>query len=380
MRSARWPPWWPPPAASEPAPVIATDLAHLQRCFELAELGARSAAPNPMVGCVVVRSGRVIGEGWHERPGLPHAEVLALRDAGDAAGATVYVSLEPCAHHGRTPPCADALVAADVARVVVAADDPDPRTNGAGIARMRAAGIEVDVAEDEIRRRARAQNAAFRTLTIAGRPHVTYKVAASLDGRTATAGGESRWISSPQSRGLVHEMRARSAAVAVGIGTALADDPLLTARDCDPPPERQPLRVVFDHDARLPLSSRLVGDVAQAPVAVICRPATAGAAALAAAGVQVIEASSAAEGLAELGRREISSLLVEGGARLAAGLLAEDVIDRLALFTAPLLLGDGPGIIDGWAAERLDAAVRASRVEARTVGPDTLLVADLHEM
>ena len=360
--------------------MAATDLAHLQRCMELAELGARSAAPNPMVGCVVVRSGRVIGEGWHERPGLPHAEVLALRAAGDAAGATVYVSLEPCAHHGRTPPCADALVEAGVARVVVASDDPDPRTNGAGIARMRAAGIEVDVAEGEIRRRAKAQNAAFRTLVIAGRPHVTYKVAASLDGRTATAGGESRWISSLQSRGLVHEMRARSAAVAVGIGTALADDPLLTARDCDPPAERQPLRVVFDHDARLPLGSRLVRDQAQAPVAVICRPAAAGAAALAAAGVQVIEARSAAEALAELGRREVASLLVEGGARLAGGLLAEDVIDRLALFTAPLLLGDGPGIIEGWAAERLDGAVRAARVEARAVGPDTLLVADLHEM
>ncbi|MDX6546975.1 MAG: diaminohydroxyphosphoribosylaminopyrimidine deaminase [Gaiellales bacterium] len=360
--------------------MTAADLAHLQRCLELAELGARTAAPNPMVGCVVVRSGRVIGEGWHERPGLPHAEVLALRAAGDAAGATVYVSLEPCAHHGRTPPCADALVAAGVARVVVAADDPDPRTNGAGIARMRAAGIEVDVAEGEIRRRARAQNAAFRTLMIAGRPHVTYKVAASLDGRTATAGGESRWISSPESRALVHEMRARSAAVGVGIGTALADDPLLTARDIDPPAARQPLRVVFDHDARLPLGSRLVGDVAQTPVVVICRPAAAGAAGLAAVGVQVIEAGSAAEALAELGRREIASLLVEGGARLAAGLLAEDVIDRLALFTAPLLLGDGPGIIEGWAAGRLDAAVRAGRVEAIPVGPDTLLVADLHEM
>src|SRR6516165_9123233 len=226
------------------------DLLHLERCLELAERGARTAAPNPMVGCVIVLDGEVIAEGWHERPGSPHAERMALDAAVDATGATVYVSLEPCAHHGRTPPCADALVDARVARVVVAAGDPDPRTNGAGIARLQDAGIEAEIATGEIERLARLQNAAFRTLVVLGRPHVTYKAAASLDGRTATAGGESRWISSPESRRLVHEWRARSMAVAVGSGTALADDPSLTARDCDPPAERQPLRVVFDRRGR----------------------------------------------------------------------------------------------------------------------------------
>ncbi len=357
-----------------------SDLRHLSRCLELAERGARSAAPNPMVGCVVVSRAGVLAEGWHEAPGLPHAEQMALAAAGDARGATAYVSLEPCAHHGRTPPCADGLIAAGVARVVVASVDPDPRTNGAGIERLRAAGVVVDLADGEIARRARLQNAAFRTLVIAGRPHVTYKVAASLDGRTATAGGESRWISSVESRRLVHQMRARSAAVAVGIGTALADDPLLTARECDPPCARQPLRLVFDREARLPAAARLLADLDAGPVAVICRPGAAGAAALHALGADVIEAETAADALSELGRRQLSSLLVEGGARLAAGLLAEGLIDRLALFLAPLLLGDGPGILEGWSAERLSDAVSAARVEVRPVAGDTLLVAELREM
>ncbi len=353
------------------------DLLHLERCLELAERGARTAAPNPMVGCVIVLDGEVIAEGWHERPGGPHAERMALEAAVDAAGATVYVSLEPCAHHGRTPPCADALVGARVARVVVAAGDPDPRTNGAGIARLRDAGIEAEIATGEIERRARLQNAAFRTLVLLGRPHVTYKAAASLDGRTATRGGESRWISSPESRRLVHEWRARSMAVAVGSGTALADDPSLTARDCDPPAERQPLRVVFDRRGRLPASSTLVQSARELPVLVVTAPG--GGAGLAEHGVEVLEAASPAEALAELGRRELSSLLVEGGAGLAGTLLADGLVDRLAVFTAPIVLGDGPGLVEGWAAPHLDEAVRAASVTTREVGPDTLLVAELRE-
>jgi len=353
------------------------DLLHLERCLELAERGARTAAPNPMVGCVIVLDGEVIAEGWHERPGSPHAERMALDAAVDATGATVYVSLEPCAHHGRTPPCADALVDARVARVVVAAGDPDPRTNGAGIARLQDAGIEAEIATGEIERLARLQNAAFRTLVVLGRPHVTYKAAASLDGRTATAGGESRWISSPESRRLVHEWRARSMAVAVGSGTALADDPSLTARDCDPPAERQPLRVVFDRRGRLPASSALVQSAREMPVLVVTAPG--GGAVLAEHGVEVLETASPAEALAELGRREVSSLLVEGGAGLAGALLADGLVDRLAVFTAPIVLGGGPGLVDGWAAAHLDQAVRAASVTAREVGPDTLLVAELRE-
>jgi len=357
----------------------ATDRERLHRCIDLAELGARTAAPNPMVGCIVVRDGATLGEGWHERPGLPHAEVNALAAAGDARAATVYVSLEPCAHHGRTPPCADALIEAGVARVVVATPDPDPRTSGRGIERLRAAGIEVEIADGDVARRARLQNAAFRALTLLGRPHVTYKAAISLDGRTATASGESRWISSPAARELVHEWRARSAAVAVGSGTALADDPMLTARELTPPPERQPLRVVFDRRARLPLESALVRSAGEVPLAVVVSPG-ADATGLRAAGAEVIEAEGLADALAELGRRELSSLLVEGGARLAGELLRQGLVDRLALFVAPILLGDGPGLLAGWSADALADAVAASRVTAQPVGPDTLLLAELREM
>jgi diaminohydroxyphosphoribosylaminopyrimidine deaminase / 5-amino-6-(5-phosphoribosylamino)uracil reductase len=354
------------------------DLALLERSLVLAERGARTAAPNPMVGCVLVRDGEVIAEGWHQRPGGPHAEVVALAAAAGAAGATAYVSLEPCAHHGRTPPCADELIAAGVARVVIAAQDPDPRTDGRGIDRLRAAGVTVELASGEIELRARSQNAAFRTLVTAGRPHVTYKAAVSLDGRTATASGQSRWISSPASRRLVHEWRARAAVVAVGIGTALADDPLLTARDVDPPAERQPLRLVFDREARLPLGSALVAGAGQAPLAVVCRPGAVGAGALAAAGVEVIEADGPAAALAELGRRQLSSLLLEGGATLAGALAEAGLIDRLALFVAPMLLGEGPGLLRGWSAGRLDEAIAAASVTTEPVGPDTLLVAELH--
>jgi diaminohydroxyphosphoribosylaminopyrimidine deaminase / 5-amino-6-(5-phosphoribosylamino)uracil reductase len=379
MRTASSRPWWPHRPGSE---VDAADRALLERCLELAERGARTAAPNPMVGCVLARDGVVIAEGWHERPGAPHAEINALRAAGDARGATAYVSLEPCAHHGRTPPCADALIEAGVTRVMVAAGDPDPRTNGQGLNRLSAASVEVEVAprDLDLARRARLQNAAFRTLIRYGRPHVTYKAAVSLDGRTATASGESRWISSPESRRLVHEWRARSAAVAVGVGTAIADDPMLTARDCDPPAERQPVRVVFDRRGRLPLDSSLVTSAADVPLVVVTEPGAPGGDALRRAGADVIAAAEPAAALAELGRRELSSLLVEGGATLAGALLADELIDRLALFVAPIVLGEGgPGIVAGWVAPGLDHARRATLVTDRRVGPDTLLIAELNE-
>ena len=357
----------------------AADRALLERCLELAERGARTAAPNPMVGCVLVRDGAVIGEGWHERPGEPHAEINALQAVGDARGATAYVSLEPCAHHGRTPPCADALIEAGVARVVIAAGDPDPRTDGEGTRRMLAAGVSVEPATGEIERLARLQNAAFRTLIRFGRPHVTYKAAVSLDGRTATASGDSQWISSPKSRQLVHEWRARAAAVGVGVGTVLADDPMLTARDCEPPAERQPVRVVFDGHGRLPLDSALVRTAEEVPLIVVAGRGAAGADGLRAAGADVIEADGPAAALKELGRRELSSLLVEGGATLAGVLLAGGLIDRMALFVAPMVLGDGPGILAGWSAAALDDAPRAGSLRAEQVGPDTLLVAEIHE-
>ena len=239
-------------------------------------------------------------------------------------------------------------------RVVVAATDPDPRTDGRGIARLREAGLEVELAGGDIERRARRQNAAFRTLATLGRPHVTYKAAVSLDGRTATGVGRARAGSRRRdSRRLVHEWRARAGAVAVGAGTALADDPMLTARDCEPPAERQPLRVVFDRRARLPLGSALVRSARELPLAVVVAPG-APSRELAEAGAELIEAERLSDALAELGRRQCSSLLVEGGAGLAGALLGEGLIDRLALFVAPLLLGDGPGLV--------------SRVVGRTAG------------
>jgi len=355
-----------------------TDVRYLERCFELAERGRRTAAPNPVVGALLVRDGRVLGEGWHERPGSDHAEVAALRAAGDARGATVFVSLEPCCHHGRTPPCTEALIDAGVARVVVAAVDPSARVDGKGIAALRTAGVEVDLADEELAGLACRQNAAFRTLALLGRPHVTYKAAASLDGRTATASGESQWISSPTSRALVHEWRARSAAVAVGIGTALRDDPALTARDVEPPAERQPLRVVFDRQARLPLESQLVSSAHAHPVLVVCVAEAPGRGLLEEAGVETF-CGSAHELLQELGRRRLSSLLVEGGATLAAALLEDGLIDRLAVFCAPLVLGEGPGLFAGWAADGLERAPRAEAVRAEPVGPDILLTAELRE-
>lgn len=347
------------------------DRRHLERCLELAELGARTAAPNPMVGCVVVRDGEVVGEGWHVRPGEPHAERNALAVAGErAAGATAYVGLEPCSHHGRTPPCTDALIAAGIARVVVAAGDPDPRVNGSGLARLRAAGIAVDQADGEIERRAHRQNAGFRTLVTLGRPHVTYKVAVSRDGRTAPASGERTWISSTQSRRLVHELRARAGAVAVGIGTVLADDPDLTARDVTPPAERQPIRVVFDRQARLPAGSQLARS-ATPEMPVLDLVAT-DIPAVAPHGVERVIVDSLGSGLTALGQRDVAWLLVEGGATLATALLDAHLIDRMLVFTAPVELGGGPGMFTR-------AVELPLPLESRPVGPDILTEIELRE-
>jgi diaminohydroxyphosphoribosylaminopyrimidine deaminase/5-amino-6-(5-phosphoribosylamino)uracil reductase len=346
------------------------DRGHLARCLELAERGRRTAAPNPVVGAVAVRDGRVIGEGWHERPGGPHAEVAALRDAGDAAGATVYVSLEPCSHHGRTPPCAEALIAARVGRVVTAMIDPTEKVGGAGVARLREAGIPVDVAGGAEERRARRANGGWLTLALRGRPHVTYKAAVSADGRTAAAGGGPRWISSEESRALVHEMRAAAGAVMVGSGTAIADDPLLTARDCDPPAERQPLRVVLDRRGRLPAGARLLRTASpEAPVVVVRAPGVDG---VAGAGVEVVECAGPAELLRELGRRRIAWVLLEGGATVATGLLDAGLVDRVAVFEAPVELGPGPGLFT-------HDVVLPEVAEERRIGPDMLRIFEIQE-
>jgi len=351
----------------------------LARALELAERGARTAAPNPLVGCVIARHGTVVAEGFHVRPGERHAEAMALEVAAEGAReATAYVTLEPCAHHGRTPPCADALVAAGVGRVVVLAGDPAPHAAGAGLLRLADAGIPVDVADDDdpLAIAARRQNAGFRTWHLLGRPHVTYKAAQTLDGRTATRAGDSRWISGEASRARVHELRARAGAVLVGAGTALADDPELTARDCVPAAEHQPLRVVWDRGLRLAADARLVRTTDRGPVLVLCAPGAdpARRAALEAAGVEVAEAADLAAGLAVLHAREVQSVLCEGGQALAGALLGAGLVDRMLVVTAPKLLGDpeAPGLVGatGTVVARMDEATGLAALACEQVGED----------
>lgn len=356
----------------------AHDLGMLERAMRLAERGRRTAAPNPIVGCLIERGGRVLAEGFHLRRGGPHAEAAALAAAEeDPRGATAYVTLEPCSRHTRTPPCTDALLGVGIRRVVVALEDPTQQ----GIERLRAGGVEVDVLDPEhpLARRARRQNAAWRTWALAGRPHVRYKAAATLDGRTATRTGDSRWISSPESRRLVHEWRAAAGAVMVGIGTALADDPDLRARGVDPPADRQPLRVVLDRQARLPPESRLALTAEESPVvAFVDRHADARRRqALERRGVETAGAESAADALRQLARRDVSGVLLEGGPTLAASLLDEGLIDLVTLFLAPMLLGDSlaPGVMGGRRRpiERMADALRMSSVESVPSGPDILV-------
>ena len=322
----------------------------LERALELAERGRGTTRPNPMVGAVVVRDGEVVGEGWHERPGEPHAEAMALEAAGERArGGTLYVTLEPCAHLGRTPPCADAVVAAGISHVVAATGDPDPRTNGQGFARLRAAGIEVELAEGDLARQARRQNEAFLTWAAKGRPFVTYKAAMTLDGRLAAAGGDARWVSGEESRRRVHELRAASDAVAVGMGTARADEPRLDARDVDA--VRQPRRLVFGQGP-LPDGSDLE-----------------------------LVAGPLDEELARLAGKEVQSLLLEGGPTLAGAFLRAGLIDKLLLFVAPKLVGgdDAPPLFAGPGARSLAEAVPVGELEVEELGDDLLLTAYLNE-
>jgi len=326
----------------------ASDVAAMQRALELAARGRGFVEPNPQVGAVVVQDGVIVGEGWHERFGGPHAEVAALSDAGAAArGATLFVTLEPCCHHGKTPPCTEAIRAAGIARVVVAAGDPFPAVAGRGIETLRAAGIEVEIGL--MAAEAERLTAPFRTLVTQRRPWVIAKWAMSLDGRLAAAPGQDRWISSPASRELVHDLRSRIDAIAVGIGTALADDPLLTARPAagSAAGPRQPLRIVLDGGGRLPPTSHLVRTARQWPVLVAVGPQAPPdrLTVLAAAGCEVwpCEAADAADRtaalLTELGRRRLTNLLVEGGPTLLASLFAADQIDEAWVFVAPRILG-----------------------------------------
>lgn len=339
-------------------PLTAQDQAHLRRALELAERGRGQVNPNPLVGAVIVRDGEVIGEGFHAELGDLHAERAALADCRergeDPAGATMYVTLEPCAHEGRQPPCTEAILEAAIGRVVIASDDPSEKASGRGPGILRDGGVVVASAAGEEATAARLLNQAFRKHARTGLPLVTLKLAMSLDGQTETPPGNSPWISSAKSQELVHHWRAESDAVAVGIGTVLADDPLLTAR---PDPSgalsvpggdekrtgttRQPLRVVFDRAARLPLGSRLLQTLDQAPVLVLAseRAEPDRLAALRDAGVEVLVADGIDMALAELGRRGITSLFLEGGRTLAAAFADAEQVDEARIFVAPVVLG-----------------------------------------
>lgn len=344
----------------------------MDRALELAYLGRAQTTPNPMVGAVVVKDDRIIGEGFHERAGAPHAEVIALRQAGDAArGGTLYVTLEPCAHHGRTPPCTDAIIAAGIARVVAAIDDPNPES-GKGAAALRAAGIGVDIGlrRDE----AFELNAAWITSFGSDRPWVTLKLAVSLDGAIADKARTSGRFTGELALAEVHRMRASSDAVAVGVATAIADDPMLTART-DPPPARTPVRIVFDRSARLPPSSRLVRTARDVPTLLVTDSRARISSELAEAGVEVVPAKDIVDTLRSLRKRGITSLLVEGGAGLAASFLAAGCVDRLVLFHAPLIFGAGAlGAFSGVSAHDLAHAPRFRHLRTTTMGNDVMTI------
>ena len=356
------------------------DCALMRAALALARRGLGTVWPNPAVGCVIAAGGRVVGRGWTQPGGRPHAETEALARAGERArGGTAYVSLEPCAHWGKTPPCAEALVAAGIGRVVAALEDPDPRVAGRGLRRLAEAGVAVDsgLCGEE----AAEINAGFLCRVRLGRPLVTLKLATTLDGRIATANGESRWITGPQARERAHLLRAAHDAVLVGTGTVLADDPQLTCR-LPGLGARSPVRIVLDARLRIPSDAQVVAAARQIPTWLLTLPGAdpARRARLIDDGVAVIEVPpdpagglDLAAALRALGGRGLTWLLVEGGARLAASLLRAGLVDRLAWFHAPLLLGgDGVPAIAGFGLEALAEAPGFVRAAVEEVGADVL--------
>ena len=352
----------------------------MRTALRLAQRGLGAVWPNPSVGCVIVASGEVVGRGWTQPGGRPHGEAEALARAGERArGATAYVSLEPCCHWGKTPPCTDALAAAGVARVVLPIEDPDPRVAGKGVARLRAAGIAVETGL--CAREAAEVNAGFLSRLRRGRPLVTLKLATTLDGRIATATGESRWITGEAARARAHLLRATHDAVMVGSNTVVADDPLLTCR-IGGLERRSPVRVVVDGRLRVPLIARVVAGAHEAPTWFLVGAGTDAARrqAFAECGVELIETRRVdsgeldlADGMKELGHRGITRLLVEGGGGLAAVLFAADLVDRIVWFRAPKVLGgDGRAAVAPFGVAALAAAPRFERRSVEIVGEDVL--------
>lgn len=362
-------------------PDLATDLHHMHHALVLAARGLGEVAPNPAVGCVIVKDRVVIGRGRTAKGGRPHAETVALAEAGEAAwGATAYVTLEPCSHHGKTPPCVGALVGAGIARVVVAVEDPDPRVNGEGVAWLRAAGVEVTTGVCE--KEAAELNAGFFLKVRKGRPLVTLKFAQSLDGKIATATGESQWITGEAARAFGHLLRARHDAILIGVGTALADDPALTCRL--PGLEgRSPLRVVLDTRLRLTEWSKLAQTAQDVPTLVYTASLITEnkGGALETCGVEIARVPKDAAGrpkleavLADLARRGVTRLLVEGGAAVHAAFLNGGLADRLEVFSAPTILGAaGLSSVEALAALGLNEVPQFVMAGQRALGPDLLV-------
>jgi diaminohydroxyphosphoribosylaminopyrimidine deaminase/5-amino-6-(5-phosphoribosylamino)uracil reductase len=357
-------------------PLPDLDAWHMRRALELAAQGRGSVEPNPMVGCVVVQGAEIIGEGWHRRFGGDHAEVEALRLAGRrAAGATMYVTLEPCCHRGKTPPCTQAVIRSGVCRVVAAMRDPFPQVAGGGLAQLEAAGIEVQVGLLEAD--ARQINAPYLKLLATGRPWIIAKWAMTLDGKTATRTGSSRWVSNEESRRIVHELRGRADAILIGRRTAEVDDPRLTAR---PPGPRTAVRIVVDSRASLSSESQLVRTAREVPVLVAVAPGAPAAdrCRLEAAGSEVFSCQGDTPAarldalLVELGRRRMTNILVEGGGQLAGSLLDAGQIDEVHVFISPKLVAGSaaPGPIGGYGIAQMPEALRLDGVEVRQVGTD----------
>lgn len=361
----------------------ANDHVFMARALRLAARGMATSDPNPRVGCVVVRDGRVVGEGWHQRAGEPHAEIHALEAAGEQArGATVYVTLEPCAHFGRTPPCVNALIEAGVARVVAATEDPNPRVAGGGMAALQAAGVQA--VAGLMAEQAEALNPGFMKRMGTGLPYVRCKLAMSLDGRTSMASGESKWITGAAARRDVHAWRARSSAILTGVGTVLADDPALTVRDVEEPPggHRQPERIIFDSRLRTPPGAALLRQPGRTSI-VYTVPDTAREMALEAAGADLshgvpgpTQRVDPALALAVLGSREINEILVEAGPTLSGIMLQAGLVDELIIYMAPHLMGhEGNPLLHLPGLSRMTDRLAVSVQEVRQFGDDLRIIA-----
>ena len=364
-----------------------TEAPFWDRAIQLAERGRGFASPNPVVGCVIAKDGQVIGEGWHKRHGDLHAERVALADAAekenDVTGATAYVTLEPCAHHGSQPPCADALVEAGIGEVVIGYGDPTEKTRGQGPRILREAGVKVRDADPETIQRCRLLVQDFLKVAATGRPLVTLKTAMSLDGKVATRTGDARWISGPESRELTHRWRAEMDSIAVGSGTFTADDPRLTARIEGE--ARQPARVIFDSGPVVTPGAALFEDIDEAPVVIVVNERTpsakleplrdAGAAVIVSRGID--SSARFVNALEQLGEKGIGSMLLEGGPTLAGVAIASGEVDRAEFFIAPLIVGGGQGAVKGAGPELIRDAIRVPNMRVTRVGQDVLMSATL---